>query len=107
MGLGGKPMVFYSTSVSHPALYMLTLPPPGRTLIPLSVAVWPCDSVEDMGVDPGKIGANTGKQGRHTWRATCPDWSTKIGDSVNVSSVMSEKGSLGAQRRLFREHFGF
>lgn len=56
-----------------------------------SVAMWFRGRHEHR---PWKIEANTGKQGRQTWRAICPDWSTKAGDCVNVSSVMSEKGSL-------------
>lgn len=86
------PVLFYSTSISHPAPYMLTLPPSwGDAESFLHVTTRPCDSEEDRGIASGKHGACAGKQRKQVYGEVSPDWSRRAGDSVNVSSAWQHK----------------
>lgn len=62
-GAWEKPVVFYSISISHPVPYMLTLLPSSENTESSECDGVTCDSEEDTGIESGKIGADTGKQG--------------------------------------------
>lgn len=94
----------FNSYFSPSPLHASPFPLPGRTLSPsLSVT---CGRVIQRKIWTQTLGKSELTRGKQAQRAVSPDWSKRAGDSVNVSSVMPS-GSLGVQKRLFREHFGF